>query len=329
MRALVGQREPWSSPTPTRATSPKKKKRSRDEARIYPVYLIPRDPSLARGKHLPLHAAADAMARALITEWSITDLKVIHRGAEATAIKNSFKVAMNEEELARRLRLFYSEKTNKSIMVKHKDYKGVETDIPYICTKERILKEHGKERITVEAFAAGDYKINKSDITQALEDLGLIITSGNANEVHQPALGPTCPLRSNKMITRVTPPGHTSLEGGVLTLRDAAHAFRWPKNLMVKIYFEGEDEPHRIQLRYKVYGDGLLDGELELCRTCHQHKRHLRDCPNRQAKKKDRKAKMSEYSRKIVEENKSGNQCGWFALGLCFHQRECRLTHSK
>ena len=163
------------------------------------------------------------MARALITEWSITDLKVIHRGAEATAIKNSFKVAMNEEELAMRLRLFYSEKTNKSIMLKHKDYKGVETDIPYICTKERILKEHGKERITVEAFAAGDYKINKSDITQALEDIGLIITSGNANEVHQPAMGPTCPLRSNKMITRVTPPGHTSLEGGVLTLRDAAH----------------------------------------------------------------------------------------------------------
>ena len=237
MRVLVGQREPWSSPTPTRATSPKKKKRSRDEARIYPVYLIPRDPSLVRGKHLPLHAAADAMARALITEWSITDLKVIHRGAEATVIKNSFKVAMNEEELARRLRLFYSEKTNKSIMVKHKDYKGVETDIPYICTKERILKEHGKERITVEAFAAGDYKINKSDITQALEDIGLIITSGNANEVHQPALGPTCPLRSNKMITRVTPPGHTSLEGGVLTLRDAAHAFRWPRNLMVKIDF--------------------------------------------------------------------------------------------
>ena len=38
---------------------------------------------------------------------------------------------------------------------------------------------------------------------------------------------------------------------------------------------------------------------------------------------------MSEYSRKIVEGNKSGNQCGWFALGLCFHQRECRLTHSK
>ena len=112
-------------------------------------------------------------------------------------------------------------------------------------------------------------------------------------------------------------------------MRNAAHAFRWPKNLMVKIYFEDEDEPHRIQLRYKVYGDGLLDGELELCRTCHQYKGHLRDCPNRQTKKKDRKAKMSEYSRKIVERNKSGNQCGWFALGLCFHQRECRLTHSK
>ena len=267
------------------------------------------------------------MARALLTEWSITDLKVINRGAEATAIRNSFKVALNEEELALRLRLFYSERTNKSIMVTHKDNKGVQTDIPYICTKELILKESGKERITVEAFAAGDYKIYKEDVTMALENMGLIITSGN--EVHQPAMGPTCPLMSNKMITRVTPPGHTSLEGGVLTLRDAAHAFRWPKNLMVKIDFEDKDEPHRIQLRYKVYGDGLLDGELELCKICHQYKGHLRDCPNRQTKKKNRKAKMSEYSRKIVEGNKSGNQCGWFALGLCFHQRQCRLMHNK
>ena len=99
-------------------------------------------------------------------------------------------------------------------------------------------------------FAAGDYKINEGDITQALENIGLIITSGS--DVHQPAMGPNCPLISNKMITRVTPPGHTSLEGGVLTLRDAAHAFRWPKILMVKIDFEDEDEPHRIQLRYNL-----------------------------------------------------------------------------
>ena len=67
---------------------PKEKaKRSRDEARIYPVFLILRDPKLVLGKHLPLHAVAEAMARALLTEWSITDLKVITRGAEATAIK--------------------------------------------------------------------------------------------------------------------------------------------------------------------------------------------------------------------------------------------------
>ena len=97
------------------------------------------------------------MARALLTEWSITDLKVIHRGAEATAVRNSFKVAINEEELAMRLRLFYSEKTNMSIMVTHKDNKGILADIPYICTKELILKESGKESITVEAYAAGDY----------------------------------------------------------------------------------------------------------------------------------------------------------------------------
>ena len=96
---------------------------------------------------------------------------------------------------------------------------------------------------------------------------------------------------------------------------------------MVKIDFEDEDEPHRIQLRYKVYRDGLLlDGELELC---HQYKGHLRDCPNRQTKKTNWKAKMTEYSRKIIEGNKGGNQCRWFALGLCFHQRECQLTHNK
>ena len=191
--------------------SKERKKRSRDEARIYPVYLIPRDPSLVRGKDLPLHAAADAMARALITEWSITDLKVIHRGAEDTAIKNSFKVAVNEEELARRL---YSEKTTKSIMVKHKDYKGVETDIPYVCTLHQGAHTQGARKRKDHCRGVcrcGDYKIDKSDITQALEDIGLVITSGNPNEVHQPAMGPTCPLRSNKMITRVTPPGHTSL----------------------------------------------------------------------------------------------------------------------
>ena len=83
----------------------------------------------------------------------------------------------------------------------------------------------------MEVFAAGDYKIYKEDITTALKDIGLIITS----DVHQPAMGSSCPLLSNKMITRVTPPGHTSLIGGVLTMREAAHAFTWPRNLMVKI----------------------------------------------------------------------------------------------
>ena len=109
-------------------TSPQqqKTKRSRDEARVYPVFMTPRDPSLVRGKHLPLHAAADAMAQALLIEWSVSDLKVIHRGAEATAVPNTFKVAINEEELAMRLRLYYSVKTNKSIMIKHKDNKGTE-----------------------------------------------------------------------------------------------------------------------------------------------------------------------------------------------------------
>ena len=72
------------------------------------MFLILRDPNLVLGKHLPLHAAAEVMARALLTEWSITDLKVITRGAEATAIRNSYKVGLNEEELALRLRLFYT-----------------------------------------------------------------------------------------------------------------------------------------------------------------------------------------------------------------------------
>ena len=303
--------------------------RSRDEARVYPVYLAPRDPNLVIGKHLPLHTAAEAMARALLTEWNINDLSsVMHRGAEATAVPKTFKVAINEEELAMRLRLYYSDKTKRSIMVRHKDNKGTETDIPYICVKELVLKENGAERITVEVFTTGDYKINTSDITTALKEIGLIITSGRT-EVHQPTMAPTCPLISNKNIIRVTPPGHTSLKDGTLTLRDAAHAFRWPKNLMVKTFFEGEDEPHRVQLRYKIYGDGLIGGELELCRTCHKHNDHLRDCPNRQKTKRSRKAKMFEFSRKIIEENKSGNQCSWFALGLCSHQRECRLAHDK
>ena len=133
-----------------------KKLRSREEARVYPVYLAPRDPNLVIGKHLPLHTAAEAMARALLTEWNINDLSsVMHRGAEATAVPKTFKVAINEEELATRLRLYYSDKTNKSIMVRHKDNKGTETDIPYICVKELILKENGTERITVEVLPLG------------------------------------------------------------------------------------------------------------------------------------------------------------------------------
>ena len=170
-----------------------KELRSRDEARVYPVYLAPRDPNLVIGKHLPLHTAAEAMARALLTEWNINDLSsVIHRGAEATAVPKTFKVAINEEELATRLRLYYSDKTKKSIMVRHKDNKGTETDIPYICVKELVLKENGAERITVEVFTTGDYKINTSDITTAFKELGLIITSGRT-EVHQPTMAPTCP----------------------------------------------------------------------------------------------------------------------------------------
>ena len=170
-----------------------KKLRSRDEARVYPVYLAPRDPNLVIGKHLPLHTAAEAMARALLTEWNINELSsVIHRGAEATAVPKTFKVAINEEELATRLRLYYSDKTKKSIMVRHKDNKGTETDIPYICVKELVLKENGAERITVEVFTTGDYKINTSDITTAFKELGLIITSGRT-EVHQPTMAPTCP----------------------------------------------------------------------------------------------------------------------------------------
>ena len=120
-----------------------KTKRRRDEARIYPVYLTSREPKLLLGKHLPLHAVAEAMARALLTEWS-TDLKVITRGAETTAIRSVFKVGLNEEELALQFRLVYSERSNKSIDIIHKDKKGVETSIPYICTKELLLKGHNE-----------------------------------------------------------------------------------------------------------------------------------------------------------------------------------------
>ena len=50
---------------------------------------------------------------------------------------------MNEEELALQFRLVYSERTNKSINIIHKDKKGVETTIPYICTKELIPDTQG------------------------------------------------------------------------------------------------------------------------------------------------------------------------------------------
>ena len=130
------------------------------------------------------------------------------------------------------------------------------------------------------------------------------------------------------MITRVTPPGHTSLKGGVLTMREAAHAFNWARNLLVKIDFE-DGEPHLVQIRYKVYGDGNMDAELELCTICHQHKGHCRDCPNKETKKMSRTAKVDKYSRKIKEDNEDGNPCTWFELGLCFYQHECQLKHNK
>ena len=60
-----------------------------------------------------------------------------------------------------------------------------------------------------------------------------------------------------------------------------------------------------IQLRYKVYGYGMLDAELELCKICHKYMGHCRDCPNRLTKKTSRKAKMEEYSRKIKRKMKA------------------------
>ena len=78
------------------------------------------------------------------------------------------------------------------------------------------------------------------------------------------------------------------------------------KESLVKILdFEDEEEPHLIQLRYKVYGDGMLDAELELCKICHKYMGHCRDCPNRLTKKTSRKAKMEEYSRKIKRKMKA------------------------
>ena len=112
-------------------------------------------------------------------------------------------------------------------------------------------------------------------------------------------------------------------------MREAAHAFIWPRNLLVKIDFEDVEAPHLIQLRYKVYGDGMLDAELQLCKICHKYMGHCRGCPNRLTKKTSRKAKMEEYSRKIKEENEGGTPCGWFEVGLCFHQHECHRKHSK
>ena len=101
-------------------------------------------------------------------------------------------------------------------------------------------------------FAAGDYKIYKEDITTALKDIGLIITS----DVHQPAMGSSCPLLSNKMITA----GHSP--GAYLTDWRCANDARGSTRVYMAKKSDGEDrleeEPHLIQLRYKVYGDGML-----------------------------------------------------------------------
>jgi len=115
--------------TPIRGANPKTARKLHKEAAggredLSGVPHATRPKASARQTHLPLEAVAEAMTRALLTEWS-TDLKVITREAKTTALKNVYKVGLNEEELALQFRLVYSERSNKSIdIILHRQKRG-------------------------------------------------------------------------------------------------------------------------------------------------------------------------------------------------------------
>lgn len=93
-----------------------------------------------------------------------------------------------------------------------------------------------EETITVEVFASADYDIIDENIESALTAIHLVVKG----KIHRPAMGRECPVKSNKRIAHVVPPGHTS-RGGEWTLNEAANMFEWPQNLRVQMVFLFDD----------------------------------------------------------------------------------------
>ena len=57
-----------------------------------------------KGKNIPPIAAAEAMAMELVTVWG-ENPKILKGGAEKTRYRNVFRVGLDEEDMARRMRL--------------------------------------------------------------------------------------------------------------------------------------------------------------------------------------------------------------------------------
>ena len=81
------------------------------------------------------------------------------------------------------MRLMYSVKTERSIMVPHRDKNGVETLVAYVFSKVLIPPMGvGEESITIEIFASSDYKMHTTDIQRTLRRMDLEVKG----DVHQP-----------------------------------------------------------------------------------------------------------------------------------------------
>ena len=79
------------------------------------------------------------------------DLEEPPRGAEKTKHRNIFRIGLEDEDTAHRMRLMYSVKTERSIMVPHRDKNGVETLVAYVFSKVLIPPMGVREEsITIE-----------------------------------------------------------------------------------------------------------------------------------------------------------------------------------
>ena len=202
-----------------------KAKRRREDSRIYAINLSPRDLMQLKGKSIPPIAATKAIAMELVNVWGESP-KILKGGAEKTQYRNIFRVGLDEENMVHRMCLRYAKERDASIHITHKPLKGdhkQETVIPYFRTRD-LHPPTGfrEETITLEIFASADYDITDKDIMTALKAINLEAKG----KIHRPSVGKECPVKSNKRIVHVVPPGHTSKAGGKWTLIEAASMFK-------------------------------------------------------------------------------------------------------